>query len=374
MLNDTYDKIILGAGIYGLYGALLCADKGQKVLVLEYDETAFSRASYVNQARIHNGYHYPRSLATAWKCKEYFAPFNKEFAFCINDKFTNIYAMAKNFSWTNDAEFRKFCAQAKIKCLDTDEMSYFKPRVCQGIFDTQEYVYDAGLLKQYFLKELSKRQIEIVYEARIKSIKELKEEQKYKIILENGQEMRAPYLLNTTYAAINQIIKMLGFETIKIKYELCEVILCKVSKKYEQIGITVLDGPFFSIIPFGKTGLHSLTSVISTPHQVCYSELPTFDCQKKHATCSPQQLANCNSCLYKPQSAYAYLKAQANKYVNDDMEIEYVESLFSVKPILMASEVDDSRPTIIKEFRTKPTFVSVLSGKINTIYDLKKVL
>ena len=27
-----------------------------------------------------------------------------------------------------------------------------------------------------------------------------------------------------------------------------------------------MDGPFFSIMPFGETGLHSLTSVTFTPH------------------------------------------------------------------------------------------------------------
>ena len=32
-----YDKIIIGAGLYGLYAASFCAVKGQKVLVLEYD-------------------------------------------------------------------------------------------------------------------------------------------------------------------------------------------------------------------------------------------------------------------------------------------------------------------------------------------------
>ena len=40
----------------------------------------------------------------------------------------------------------------------------------------------------------------------------------------------------------------------------------------------------------------------------------------------------------------------------------------------MSSEVDDSRPTVIRKFSTNPTFVSVLSGKINTVYDLEEVL
>lgn len=36
----TYDKIILGAGLYGLYAAQKCGAAGQRVLVLERDPAA----------------------------------------------------------------------------------------------------------------------------------------------------------------------------------------------------------------------------------------------------------------------------------------------------------------------------------------------
>ena len=58
----------------------------------------------------------------------------------------------------------------------------------------------------------------------------------------------------------------------------------------------------------------------------------------------------------------------------DQYSFEYEHSLFSMKPILMSSEVDDSRPTVIRIYARNPTFVSVLSGKINTVYDLDEVL
>ena len=45
-----------------------------------------------------------------------------------------------------------------------------------------------------------------------------------------------------------------------------------------------------------------------------------------------------------------------------------------MKPILKASEIDDSRPTVVRQYTDKPIFVSVLSGKINTVYDLDEVL
>lgn len=54
--------------------------------------------------------------------------------------------------------------------------------------------------------------------------------------------------------------------------------------------------------------------------------------------------------------------------------MEYTSSLFVVRTVPLLAEVDDTRPTIVKTFREQPKFISVLSGKINTIYDLEEVL
>ena len=60
--------------------------------------------------------------------------------------------------------------------------------------------------------------------------------------------------------------------------------------------------------------------------------------------------------------------------MNEDIEIKYVKSLYTIKPILVASEIDDSRPTIIKQYSQSPDFYTVFSGKINTMYDLDEIL
>lgn len=370
----TYDKIIIGAGLYGLYSALFCSKRGEKVLVLEYDSEPFKRATYINQARVHMGYHYPRSYSTAIKSAHYFNRFMKDYSFCVFTEFEKIYATSANFSWTNAEQFMKFCKAADIKCEEVNPSKYFKEGMCDGTFLTKEYTYDANILKEYFLNELKEYpNTEIKYDVRIKDIN--KQESYYEVILENGQAYETEFLLNATYASCNQILTKLGYEPFKIKYELCEIILCKVSEKLHDVGITVMDGPFFSIMPFGKTGYHSLTAVTFTPHMTSYDTLPTFECQKRsNGFCSPNQLGNCNDCSQKPESAWKYMSNMAKKYLKDEYAFEYAGSLFSMKPILKASEIDDSRPTVIKQCSSKPTFISVLSGKINTVYDLDEVL
>ena len=81
-----------------------------------------------------------------------------------------------------------------------------------------------------------------------------------------------------------------------------------------------------------------------------------------------------NDCPAKPVTAFPYMAHLARKYMLDDYGFEYEKSLFSMKPVLMSSEIDDSRPTVIRKYSERPTFVSVLSGKINTVYDLDEVL
>lgn len=377
MMDRSYDKIIIGAGLYGLYAAKFCSDRKEKVLVLEYDKAPFQRATYINQARVHMGYHYPRSLTTAVKSAGYFKRFVEDFGFCIHDKFDQVYATSDKFSWTNAKQFMDFCRAAGIRCDEVAVSKYFKPGMCDGAFLTEEYTYDAKILQSYYEEQLSgKENVTFFYEARIDKI--VKKHDCFEVWFLDGSRAEAPFVLNATYASVNQIIdKVEGIskEFFRIKYELCEIILCEPSEILRGTGITVMDGPFFSIMPFGKTGLHSLTSVTFTPHVTSYEDMPTFTCQQGHdVTCTPENLGNCSTCIHKPETAWPYMSHLADKYMKDEYAYTYKESLYSMKPILKSSEVDDSRPTAIRVLSEGPTFISVLSGKINTVYDLDAYL
>ncbi len=370
---NYYNKIIFGAGIYGLYSALTCAKQRQHILVLERDPDAFMRATYINQARVHMGYHYPRSKMTALKSAHYFQRFCDDYGFCIKLDFKQIYATSAALSWTNATAFQKFCDDLDIPCERINEKEFFRTGLCDSAFLTEEYTYDAMILRDYFLEELKNSGcVDIFYNQKIEKIEEA--DQNW-IVTSSGHQYSSPFILNATYAGINEIQKMMGFKTFNIKYELCEIILCEVDKKLKNVGLTVMDGQFFSIMPFGKTGYHSLTSVTFTPHITSYDETATFECQSRsNGICSPEHLANCNYCPAKPESAWPYMSQLSRKYMLPELKFRYVKSLFSMKPILKVAEIDDSRPTIIKVERQSPTFVSVFSGKINTIYDLDEVL
>jgi len=167
----VYDKIIIGAGLYGLYSALYCGRRGQKVLLLEYDDAPFKRATYINQARVHMGYHYPRSYSTAIKSAGYFERFNSDFKECINSDFEKIYAVSSTFSWTNAEQFSRFCEYSNIPCETLSCEKYFNPGLCDGTFLTKEYTYDSSILLKILMASISKLDnIVIEYNCRITAI------------------------------------------------------------------------------------------------------------------------------------------------------------------------------------------------------------
>lgn len=312
-MNRQYDKIIIGAGLYGMYAADFCAQRGQKVLVLEYDNAPFQRATYVNQARVHMGYHYPRSLTTAMKSAGYFRRFVEDFSFCIYDKFEQVYATSDKFSWTNARQFQTFCKEAGIRCEEIPVSRFFLDGMCDGAFLTEEYTYDAAILRKFYLDRLAaSSHVTLRFGVHIDRI--IKQDRQFLVLTQAGEEYETSYVLNASYASVNQVIdRVEGIprDRFAIKYELCEIILCRPSPQLQNVGITVMDGPFFSIMPFGKTGFHSLTAVTFTPHMTSYEENPVFHCQnetdKGKVMCSPKQLGNCNECVNRPDSAWPYM-------------------------------------------------------------------
>ena len=370
---NRYDVIIIGAGIYGLYASLNKVFSDKKVLIVEKEPDILTRASYINQARLHNGYHYPRSITTAKASAQYFERFYKDYEFAINKEFKSIYAISEEKSYISKEEFEEFCETVKIPYKKIDSNNLFKSNTVSCTYETKEYVYDINLVRKSCKEKIyEKGNIEIKYDTYIKRAEI--DECEYILTLNDGKMIKTECVINTSYASVNQINELFEMPKYDIKYELCELELGKVNEKLKDLAITIMDGPFFSVMPFGKSDLHSLTSVNHTPHSTCYKDVPEFECQNKNSKCNNLVLDNCNNCKYKPESKKKEMISLLKRYLKDEYEFIYEKSLFTIKPILLSSEKDDSRPTIIKKQRENPTFISCLSGKFNTIYSLDEFL
>lgn len=366
------DCIIIGAGIFGLQTARYLVKNNKKVIILEKGFEPFSRASAINQARVHNGYHYPRSYETAQNAAYYYEQFSKDFNFAINNSFKKIYAVANKNSKTSSIEFIKFCSLVNIPLLEIDNKKYFNKGSVEVAFIAEECSFDYTKIKAFMLREVENNST-FIYNAQIKNVKKINSH--YSILLENGQKLSAPLVINTSYSGINEVIDKFHQELFDIKYELCEVAICKASDNLENVGITVVDGDFFSIMPFGGQTLHAFTSVAHTPHLVSYEKIPRFSTKTASQTiCKMHHIKGCIICAQKLKSAWSRMHILSKEYLNPKYTLDYKYSLFEIKSILTQSEDDDSRPTLITKHTDNPTFISVLSGKLSTIYELENYL
>jgi hypothetical protein len=242
-----------------------------------------------------------------------------------------------------------------------------------GAYETEEFAFDAEILRDILLEKNGKFDgFQIFYNTFLSTVDV--NDKSYILSLNDGKNIKTGGVFSCVYASINQVLNKFGFKPFDIKYEIAEVALCNVDNELKKVGLTIMDGPFFSVMPFGNSGMHSLTSVEYTPHKTCVKNLPLFDCQNINKKCTPQYLENCNTCKARPKTSFKYMHQLSLKYLNKRYKIKHENSLFAIKPILLASETDDSRPTVINKLADLPLFVAVLSGKIDTIYEMDKIV
>ena len=75
MSGDRWDALVVGGGFYGCCIALHLRRKHglARVGVVERGPGLLGRASFTNQARVHQGYNYPRDFTTAYRSRANFA-------------------------------------------------------------------------------------------------------------------------------------------------------------------------------------------------------------------------------------------------------------------------------------------------------------
>ncbi len=366
-MSKKIDTVIIGGGIYGSYAASYLAKRGIRVLVIECDNDIFSRASKVNQARLHNGMHYPRAKRTIESILKYRERFIKDFSFSINRSFDAYYAISTNNSLTSQEEYSELIEKYDIKVENVNPSLFFKEGKIEALYKTCEYTFDYNLIKNYYYHIFNQLQITLYLSTSILNVNIIGE---YFILhLTNGEIIKCKGVINATYSSINSIDKLFDLQKHEISYELCELSLCKVPSKLFNIGLTIMDGPFFSIMPFGFSNYHSLSSVNFTPH--FHSESGEFSCMKFNTGCNTKQFLNCDTCLYHPSSAFEKMNTLYKEYISESLrEITHIRSLYSIKPILKESTTTDDRHNEIYVKNGSPFYISALAGKFFTFYEL----
>lgn len=352
-------SVVIGGGFYGVNIALYLAqqNKGQ-VILLESENSLLSRASYHNQARVHNGYHYPRSFTTAYRSRINLPRFVEDWPSAVKKDFTKLYAIARNNSKVTAKQFARFCKEIAVKIEPAEEFSQlFNNRLIEESFLVEEYVFDASVLAEWAKSQVEFAGMEVFLNA---TVTEIVNHQSGLVVSyghdEDIQKICAEKVFNCTYSGLNQFGGDFGGTHTKLKHEVTEMALMQMPDCLKSIGITVMDGPFFSMMPFPARGLHTLSHVRYTPH---------FNWLDEKGINPYEKLA-----LYEKQTRVDRIVRDVQRYIPDVAKAKYCDSLFEVKTILVKNETDDGRPILFEEYPELPGLYSVLGGKIDNIYDV----
>lgn len=363
MASSTTSTLILGGGFYGCCLALLCKAAGHDVTLLESGDDLLCRASYVNQARVHYGYHYPRSFLTAVRSALNFPRFVTDFRPAIVDGFTKVYAISSRGSKVTADQFYGFARKvgAPIRVAPKAHAELFNKELIEQVFSVTEYAFDAAILRRIMREKLDEAGVPIRFATPASSIAQTGSGGLV-VTTQGGESIHADQVFIATYARINTLLRNSGLPQLPMKHEITELALVRHQSPLDQMGVTVMDGPFFSTMPFPDRNAHSFTHVRYTPHR---SWLDMDTPQDPYQTLVEEKLV----------STYPLMVRDAQRYLPAVAKSVYIDSLYDIKTVLIQNEGNDGRPILLRRsYGGMAGLTVVMGGKIDNIYDILAAL
>ncbi len=361
MASDTCDIAIVGGGFFGCSLAVALADQGYRVTLIEERAQLLERASYNNQARVHNGYHYPRSILTALRSRINFPMWVENYRECVVNDFDKYYAVARRFSKVAAAQFAGFMqrVEAPLSAAPKHIEKLFDPGLIEQVFTVKEFAFDAVKLSQMMQRELTRTKVTVLMKTTAERVQQAQD--KLTLTLrskESERPLTARHVFNCTYSQINSLLTNSDLPRIRLKHELAEMCLVEVPEELKHFGITVMCGPFFSLMPFPARGLHTLSHVRYTPHAAWEDTAEFYRGQDDFKSGA------------RPASNFRLMQADSERYMPIIGKCKQVDSLWEVKTVLPASEADDSRPILYRRDAGLKNLHCVMGVKIDNIFDV----
>jgi glycine/D-amino acid oxidase-like deaminating enzyme len=173
-------------------------------------------------------------------------------------------------------------------------------------------------------------------------------------LLEVSSKQHGPFdaVVNCTYANINLLNVQLGHTAPIYQYEYTMVPIIEWDQP--PVGVTVMDGRFMTVLPFGQTGRFLLYHV---EHTVVATEIST---QMPAGWLDPE---NSPSQQVNTQELFNTMKQACSQFVPALQNARLVGFLQGPRMVLANRDHTDARPSIIN--RHEPGYWSVFTGKID---------
>ena len=358
------DVLVIGGGMFGCFLATQAARQGHKVTLIEARDALLQAASLVNQARIHNGYHYPRSILTGIRSRENFERFAAEFPDAVVRDFTHLYAIARQGSHITAQQFALFCERIGAWCVpaEREQQQVFDSDRVEAVFQVKEYSFDSEQLRRAMVRELAATGVDVRMECRALRCATTADGHT-RISLSTGEEHHARLVLNCTYGELNTLLHASNLALLPVKQEVVEIALLHMPDSLRTIGWTIMDGPFCSSIPFPARQARSLYHVRYSVHG-SWEEGPGLPVPPMRGTLAERP----------PTTHVQHMMHDGMRYVRDLAKAEHLGSLWTVRTKLPGSAQTDSRPILFRPAQEIKHLYHVMGGKIDNVYDLEPFL
>ena len=233
---------IIGAGWYGCYLGWLCKKRDIEYVIYEKDDQIFNGASFYNQNRLHQGFHYPRDFETRQDSHKGFYKFLEVFKDLTCTIDNNIYAIHNKSIIDFQTYINIFTFEGyEFEILENTFSDNF-----QGVIKVKERFIDPFKAKKYF----EEAGLNIEFNSKIEIV-----DDEYCI---NGKRLKSDLIINATYG------QLLSKSTIQhyFNQNFLTILIKRVSQNCPFDSLTVMDGEFYSIYPYKKEEeIYTLTHV-----------------------------------------------------------------------------------------------------------------
>jgi predicted dehydrogenase/glycine/D-amino acid oxidase-like deaminating enzyme len=345
--KDRPSVAVVGGGIFGATCALELA-KIADVSMFERHGELLTEVSFNNQFRHHSGFHYPRSYDTIAEIRAAKKEFEDEYEEAIIRDFPSYFCVS--------ATGVEIPAERYLAACMNSNLQFTLGGPPEGILDmsrvnlclkTDEAVYDLERLRQIVTERL-RRNKDIRFHLGTEVVSgDIRGDgtKRLKVAGPDGvREESFDFLVNATYANRNVLAKWFGFPIEPLRFDLYELLVLQIP--IPQICVTIIDGPFTSLVGTGREGEFLLSHIHNSVSRsvICADGMPP--------DWGPL-----------PTNRETMLR-HSSRYLPVLGKVTHVDSRWATRTVNAFARDFDARPTVI----TNHGFGcwSVLGGKIIT--------
>lgn len=339
---------VVGAGIFGCTAAIYLARAGHTVHLYDSKEIAMQGASGRNQFRLHLGYHYPRAPETVQECHRGLRSFVEEYEPAVMYGGNHYYAIAEESSKTDMESYQDFLIRKHLPYGMLP--AYQWPKWLQNVgmvVEVTEGRLNPGKMLHLLTKKLVEEKVETYFNFEVKE--DLREEYDQVVV--------------AAYSNTNAVLETLGCQPEELQYEVCEKPILNIPAMKAEDGVVIMDGPFCSVDPVGKTGNHLMGHV---EHAIWKR---SFGTEANIPEFLREQLAD--GMVPNPKyTRWPLMREAGMEFIPALEDAHHIGSMFVVRAVLPNKDDTDERPTLVD--RVGPKVLRIFAGKIPVAVDAGK--